>query len=76
MESIMSMYAKWFFELLDEAYKIRAKEIEENIISSSAPHMKDEHRMELLNKLHTSQGEQFDADDYSGLEILKGELNG
>lgn len=76
MTQIMNEYAIWFFELLDEAYRVRAKEIEENIYVASAPHMKDEHRQDLIRKLQTAQNGFEEADDYSGLERLKGELNG
>lgn len=64
--------------MLDEAYKLQAKELEYEAQIAMLPHVQDGDRRQYLEELHRAQQDILDIEeeknDYSGLETLKREF--
>jgi len=78
MQTLLDQPAKWFFTLLDEAYRIQARELEMNAITAVLPHIRPEDRKTYMSNLKQAQSDilerEKEANDYSGLNSIKREL--
>lgn len=77
MEGVLKGYALHFFILLNEAYRVRAEEQILRVSDFAAAQAEREPRENYLKRL-TDLSDAImpgdNANDYSGLETLKGEL--
>ena len=67
--------AHLFLALLNESYKLEARESLQSISIASSPHMKPEDRSKLINSLEMASSDIMsklkENNDYSGLHSLK-----